>query len=134
MLTDSDERFDQWKNSNNFHEFHFQNLHKQLNFLFVFFKWINFRIQHFINYIWICFVIVNSSQFHDIIFICGCPALAFFVGIRTLPISSISFLPFIIISVISLVYQYCSSFSGNCVTLDFLYIVQIWNVEGKMNE
>ena len=87
---------------------------------------------HFFN-IW-RFMIMKTTQIHDIIFICGCCAFAFIAFLCTTPKNSISFLSVPSINVISLVYQLSSSKLGNCVPLDFLYIVQIWKVEEKINE
>ena len=94
--------------------------------------------QHFINNFW--FMIVRPTQFHDIFSTCGCPCLAFTVVflwmsvIRTQPKNSVCFCIVFNICKISLVYQNCTSILGNCEAFDFLYIVQIWNMDGKLNE
>ena len=94
--------------------------------------------QHFISNFW--FMIVCPTQFHDIFSTCGCPCLAFTVVflwmsvIRTQPKNSVCFCIVFNICKISLVYQNCASILGNCEAFDFLYIVQICNMEGKMNE
>ena len=99
--------------------------------LFIFF-------QHFINNFW--FMIVCPTQFHDIFSTCGCPCLAFTVVflwmsvIRTQPKNSVCFCIVFNICKISLVYQNCTSILGNCEAFDFLYIVQIWNMDVKLNE
>ena len=101
-----------------------------VKFLLIFFRWITF--QHFFN-IW-RFMVMKTTQIHDIIFICRCCAFAFIAFSCTTPKNPISFLSVPSINVISLVYQLSSSKLGNWVTLDFLYIVQIWKVEEKINE
>ena len=98
--------------------------------LLIFFQCIPFH--HFFN-IW-RFMIMKTTQVHDIIFICGCCAFAFIAFLCTTPKYPISFFSVPSINVISLVYQLSSSKLGNCVPLDFLYIVQIWKVEEKINE
>ena len=98
--------------------------------LLIFLQWITFH--HFFN-IW-RFMIMKTTQIHDIIFICRCCAFAFIAFSCTTPKNPISFLSVPSINVISLVYQLSSSKLRNWVPLDFLYIVQIWKVEEKINE